>query len=72
MRNISAMLADLGLSFDDVVKTTIFLADIGDFGAVNAIYAQYVGDAKPARSTFQAGRGGSGGEHRHACGTRSP
>lgn len=55
MRNISAMLADLELSFDDVVKTTIFLADIGDFGAVNAVYAQYVGDAKPARSTFQAG-----------------
>ena len=55
MRNISGMLADLDMSFDDVVKTTIFLADIGDFGAVNAVYAQYVGDAKPARSTFQAG-----------------
>ncbi len=55
MRNIATMLSDLGLSFDDVVKTTIFLADIGDFGAVNAVYAQYVGDAKPARSTFQAG-----------------
>ncbi|NND02128.1 MAG: hypothetical protein HKN91_05025 [Acidimicrobiia bacterium] len=55
MRNISAMLNDLGLTFEDVVKTTIFLADIGDFGAVNAVYARYIGDAKPARSTFQAG-----------------
>lgn len=55
LRNISAMLTDLDLSFDDVVKTSIFLADIGDFGAVNAVYAQHVGDAKPARSTFQVG-----------------
>jgi 2-iminobutanoate/2-iminopropanoate deaminase len=55
MRNIGAVLSDVGLGFDDIVKTTIFLADIGDFPAVNGVYGQYVGDARPARSTIQAG-----------------
>ncbi len=55
MKNIGAVLGDVGLGFDDIVKTTIFLADISDFGAVNEVYAEYVGEAKPARSTFQAG-----------------
>jgi 2-iminobutanoate/2-iminopropanoate deaminase len=55
MTNISAMLAELGLSIADVVKTTIFLRDIADFSAVNDVYAGVVGDAKPARTTVQAG-----------------
>lgn len=55
MRNIGAILSDVGLTFDDIVKTTIFLADIGDFAAVNAVYGEYVGVSKPARSTVQAG-----------------
>jgi 2-iminobutanoate/2-iminopropanoate deaminase len=55
MMNIGAVLGDVGLGYDDIVKTTIFLADIADFGAVNEVYAEYVGDAKPARSTIQAG-----------------
>lgn len=55
MRNVGAVLADVGLGYDDIVKTTIFLADIGDFPAVNAVYGEYVGEAKPARSTIQAG-----------------
>jgi 2-iminobutanoate/2-iminopropanoate deaminase len=55
MRNIGAVLGDVGLGFEDIVKTTIFLADIGDFPAVNGVYGQYVGDARPARSTIQAG-----------------
>jgi 2-iminobutanoate/2-iminopropanoate deaminase len=55
MRNIGAVLSDVGLGFDDIVKTTIFLADIGDFPAVNGVYGQYVGEARPARSTIQAG-----------------
>lgn len=55
MRNIGAVLADVGLGYDDIVKTTIFLADIADFPAVNEVYGQYVGDAKPARSTIEAG-----------------
>ncbi len=53
MRNIGAILGDLGLGYDDVVKTTIFLADMGDYAAVNEVYGGYVGDAKPARSTVQ-------------------
>ena len=55
MRNIGAILADIGLDYHDIVKTTIFLADIGDFPAVNATYGEYVGSSKPARSTIEAG-----------------
>ena len=55
MKNIGAVLADVGLAYDDIVKTTIFLADIDDFSTVNGVYAEYVGDARPARSTVQAG-----------------
>ena len=55
MRNIGAVLGDVGLGFDDIVKTTIFLADIADFRAVNEVYAEYVGESRPARSTIQAG-----------------
>lgn len=51
MRNIGAMLGDLGLGYQDIVKTTIFLADIADFPSVNEAYAEYVGDSRPARST---------------------
>ncbi len=53
MTNIGAILGDLDLGYDDIVKTTIFLTDINDFGAVNEAYGSYVADAKPARSTFQ-------------------
>ncbi len=53
MKNLGAILGDLDLGYGDVVKTTIFLADIDDFGAVNQAYNEYVADAKPARSTFQ-------------------
>ena len=55
MANIKAILADVGLTFEDVVKTTIFLADIGDFPVVNKIYGDYFESGKPARSTVQAG-----------------
>jgi 2-iminobutanoate/2-iminopropanoate deaminase len=44
-----------GLTMADVVKTTLFLADIGDFGAVNAVYARHMPDPPPARSTFAVG-----------------
>jgi len=54
MANIGAILQDLGLGFGDVVKTSIFLADIGDFAAVNEVYGRRFGDEPPARSTFQA------------------
>jgi 2-iminobutanoate/2-iminopropanoate deaminase len=55
LENIGAILGDLGLSFPDVVKTTIFLADIDDYPLVNDIYAQYMGAEAPARSAVQAG-----------------
>ena len=53
MRNIGGVLGDVGLGYDDIVKTTIFLTDIGDFPAVNEVYGQYVGESKPARSTVE-------------------
>ena len=52
LRNLSAVLDAAGLTLADVVKTTIFLADIGDFAAVNAVYAGHMPDPPPARSTF--------------------
>lgn len=54
MQNLELVLGDLGLSFADVVKTTIFLADMQDFPRVNEVYGRYVGDSPPARSTIQA------------------
>lgn len=55
MKNIGAVLGDVGLGFDDIVKTTVFLADIADFPDVNEVYGEYVGESRPARSTIQAG-----------------
>jgi 2-iminobutanoate/2-iminopropanoate deaminase len=55
MANIGAVLGDLGLGYDDIVKTTIFLADIDDFAAVNEVYASYFEGEYPARTTVQAG-----------------
>ena len=52
LRNLTAVLDAAGATWDDVVKTTIFLANIDDFAAVNAVYAPYVPDPPPARSTF--------------------
>lgn len=51
MANIQAVLKEAGLSLSNVFKTTIFLTDMNDFAAVNAIYADYFGQTKPARST---------------------
>ena len=49
MKNLSAVLAEAGTSFDKVVKTTCFLGDMADFAAFNAVYAEYF-TSKPARS----------------------
>lgn len=54
MKNIGAVLGDLGLGYEDIVKTTIFLADIDDFTAVNEVYASYFDGEFPARTTVQA------------------
>jgi 2-iminobutanoate/2-iminopropanoate deaminase len=51
MKNLTAVLAAAGTSLDNVVKTTIFLRFIKDFGAVNEVYGQFFGEFKPARST---------------------
>ena len=51
MINLAAVLATGGCGWRDVVKTTIFLADMGDFAKVNEVYARHLGDTKPARST---------------------
>lgn len=55
LRNLAAVLDAAGLTMADVVKTTLFLADIGDFAAVNAVYARHMPDPPPARSTFAVG-----------------
>ena len=51
MTNITAVLAEAGTDFDNVVKTTIFLVDMGDFAAVNEVYGRSFTNHKPARST---------------------
>ena len=52
--NLKAVLAAAGMTCADVVKTTVFLADINDFAAINAIYAKYFTGEAPARSCVQA------------------
>ena len=54
LENISAILQAAGLTLADVVKTTVMLADIADFADMNAAYAEYFTDSKPARVCFQA------------------
>jgi 2-iminobutanoate/2-iminopropanoate deaminase len=53
MRNVGAILEAAGSSMANLVKTSIFLADLGDFGQVNEVYARHVGPEPPARATFQ-------------------
>ena len=51
LQNLQAILSEAGLGFENAVKTTIFLADIADFAAVNEIYAEFFNEPYPARST---------------------
>ncbi|MDD6033991.1 MAG: RidA family protein [Oscillospiraceae bacterium] len=52
-KNLGAILTEAGMTFDDVVKATVLLNDIGDFAAVNAIYGKYLcGEVLPARAAF--------------------
>ena len=55
-QNIKAVLAVAGASFANVVRTTVFLADMNEFAAMNAVYGKYVVDPPPARSTVQVAR----------------
>lgn len=52
LRNIVAVLDAAGLTMADVAKTTVLLANIADFDAVNAVYSRFVSDPPPARATF--------------------
>ncbi len=53
LANLGAVLAAAGATMGDVLKTTIFLADMADFAAVNAVYGRFMPDPPPARSTVQ-------------------
>lgn len=53
LENLKSVLTAAGLSFEDVVKTTVFLTDMADFPAMNEVYATYMVEPFPARSTIQ-------------------
>lgn len=53
LANLGHILNEAGYSYDDVAKTTVLLADIADFGAMNAVYAEYFTGDKPARICYQ-------------------
>lgn len=55
-RNLTAVLEAAGASLNDVVKTTVFLADMGEFAAMNDVYSRHFVDNKPARATVQAAK----------------
>ena len=54
LANLGAVLAEAGASWNDVVKTTVYLHDMADFPTFNEIYGRHFGEARPARSTVQA------------------
>ena len=56
LKNLTAVFSAGGVGMDQVVKTTVFLADMNDFTAMNEIYARFFGEAPPARATVQAAR----------------
>jgi len=56
LKNLSAVLKAAGTSLNNVVKTTVFLADMNDFAAMNEVYAEFFSENKPARATVQAAR----------------
>ena len=56
LKNLTAVLEAAGTSLGNVVKTTVFLADMADFAAMNEVYGRYFNENKPARSTVQAAR----------------
>jgi 2-iminobutanoate/2-iminopropanoate deaminase len=53
--NLEAILTEAGSSLDRIVKTTVFLANLGDFQGMNDVYARRVGESPPARSTIEVG-----------------
>ena len=60
LRNLAAILEAAGSSLENLVKTSVFLQDLGDFAAMNEVYARHVGERPPARSTFEVAKLPSG------------
>ena len=58
--NLRAILEEAGTSLDNLVKTTVFLQDLGDFAGMNEVYAKHVGGTPPARSTVEVAKLPSG------------
>lgn len=56
LKNLTAVLEAAGMNLNNIVKTTVFLADMNDFTAMNEVYARFFTDNKPARATVQAAR----------------
>lgn len=56
LRNLKSVLEAAGAGLDSVVKTTVFLADMDDFAAMNEVYARHFGEHRPARAAVQAAR----------------
>ena len=54
LENLKAVLEEAGLTFNNVVKCEVFLADMGDFAAMNAVYSEYFTENKPARQAIEA------------------
>jgi 2-iminobutanoate/2-iminopropanoate deaminase len=60
LQNLRAILEEAGTGLDNLVKTTVFLQDLGDFAAMNEVYAAHVGERPPARSTVEVAKLPSG------------
>ena len=60
MQNLRAILEEAGSGIDRLVKTTVFLQDLGDFAAMNEVYAKHAGGTPPARATIECGQLPSG------------
>ncbi|SHJ51495.1 RidA family protein [Tepidibacter formicigenes] len=56
LENLKAILTEAGASFDNVVKSTVFIKDMNEFGQINEVYAQYFGENKPARACVEVAR----------------
>ncbi|MCT4507436.1 MAG: RidA family protein [Tepidibacter sp.] len=56
LENVKAILAEAGATFADVVKSTVFIKDMNEFGQINEVYAEYFGENKPARACVEVAR----------------
>ena len=56
LKNLKAILSESGADFSNVVKTTVFIKDMNEFGAINEVYAEYFGENKPARACVEVAR----------------